>query len=66
MSAVINSAVDEVLSLCKEPEPNNAEQSKTVGCIVNHVGTAVKVADTLKKREPQRQTLLWGVCDRLI
>lgn len=48
-SAVINSAVDEVLGLCKKLEPNNAGQSKTVGCIVNHVGTAVKVADKLKK-----------------
>ena len=48
-TAVINSAVDEVLGLCKKLEPNNAGQSKTVGCIVNHVGTAVKVADKLKK-----------------
>ena len=47
--AVINSAVDEVLGLCKKLEPNNAGQSETVGCIVNHVGTAVKVADKLKK-----------------
>ena len=48
-AAVINSAVDEVLGLCKKLDPNNSEQSKTVGCIVNHVGTAVKVADKLKK-----------------
>ena len=48
-AAVINSAVDEVLGLCEKLEPNNAGQSKTVGCIVNHVGTAVKIADKLKK-----------------
>lgn len=50
-AAIINSAVEKVLDLCENLVPNNTEQSQTIGCIVNHVKTAVEVADKLKKKD---------------
>lgn len=48
-SAVVKHAVAEINKLCDEQKSSEYGQSSTIGCIVNHVDTAVKIASELKK-----------------
>lgn len=48
-SAVVKHAVAEINKLCDEQKSAEYGQSSTIGCIVNHVDTAVKIASELKK-----------------
>ena len=48
-SAVVKHAVAEINKLCDKQKSAEYGQSSTIGCIVNHVDTAVKIASELKK-----------------
>ena len=48
-SAVVKHAVAEINKLCDKQKSSEYGQSSTIGCIVNHVDTAVKIASELKK-----------------
>ena len=48
-SAVVKHSVAEINKLCDEQKSAEYDQSSTIGCIVNHVDTAVKIASELKK-----------------
>ena len=48
-SAVVKHSVAEINKLCDEQKSAEYGQSSTIGCIVNHVDTAVKIASELKK-----------------
>lgn len=48
-SAVVKHAVAEINKLCDKQKSSEYGQSSTIGCIVNHVDTAAKIASELKK-----------------
>ena len=50
-SEVVAHAVAEIHKLRNEQTSSEVEQSRTIGCIVNHVDTALKIANELKKRK---------------
>lgn len=50
-SEVVAHAVAEIHKLRNEQTSSEVEQSRTIGCIVNHVDTALKIANGLKKRK---------------
>ena len=50
-SEVVAHAVAEIHKLRNEQTSSEVEQSHTIGCIVNHVDTALKIANELKKRK---------------
>ena len=50
-SEVVAHAVAEIHKLRNDQAGSEVEQSRTIGCIVNHVDTAVKIANELKKRK---------------
>ena len=50
-SEVVAHAVAEIHKLRNDQTGSEVEQSRTIGCIVNHVDTAVKIANELKKRK---------------
>ena len=50
-SEVVAHVVAEIHKLRNDQTGSEVEQSRTIGCIVNHVDTAVKIAKELKKRK---------------